>query len=150
MIIFVKFQIGSTISTLLTPVFRNDIKCFGHDCYALAFGVPAIAMFLAILFFVIGTSYYNRSDEKAKNGENIISQTFKCVYVALTTKFRKRKEEKRDNWLDYADHKFSRKLINDVKALFKVLFVFLPLPIFWALYDQQGKHLNKMYAAFKI
>ena len=28
-------------------------------------------------------------------------------------------------------------MVEDVKALFKVLFMFLPLPVFWTLFDQQ-------------
>lgn len=127
------------ISTVLTPIFRNDVKCFGHDCYALAFGVPAFAMFLSIVFFVIGTPFYKRDDEKKKNGKNVITQTFKCVFTAVVSKVKSRKDPvKKEHWLDYADQKFDSQLISDVKALFRILFVFLPLPIFWALYDQQG------------
>lgn len=139
-IFYLSINIGSTISTLITPIFRNDVKCFGNDCYALAFGVPAMAMFLSIVFFVIGTPFYKRDDEKGKNGKNIITQTAKCIVVAKYNKIKNGKSmPKKEHWLDYADHKFEAKLIKDVKALLKVLFVFLPLPIFWALYDQQGK-----------
>jgi len=28
--------------------FLGDVKCFGEDCYALAFGVPAALMVLAL------------------------------------------------------------------------------------------------------
>ena len=45
--------------------------------------------------------------------------------------------EKRDHWLDYADDKYSQKLIADVKAVLSVLFLYIPIPIFWALFDQQ-------------
>ena len=33
-------------------------------------------------------------------------------------------------------------MVEDIKALFKVLFLFLPLPVFWTLFDQQvrGHH----------
>ncbi|KAH7700796.1 OPT-2 protein, partial [Aphelenchoides avenae] len=31
-----------------------------------------------------------------------------------------------------------RQLIEDVKSLLRVLVMFLPVPIFWAIYDQQG------------
>ena len=30
------------------------IQCFGGPCYLLAFGVPAILMLVALVFFVIG------------------------------------------------------------------------------------------------
>lgn len=138
-IFYLSINIGSTISTLITPIFRNDVKCFGHDCYALAFGIPALAMCLAIMFFVIGTPFYNRDDEKNKDGKNIITQTAKCIFTATIIKLSHRSDPvKKDHWLDYAQEKFDAQLIKDVKALLKVLFVFLPLPIFWALYDQQG------------
>lgn len=40
--------------------------------------------------------------------------------------------------MDYADKKYSPKLIADVKVLMRVLVLYLPLPVFWALFDQQG------------
>ncbi len=33
-------------------------------------------------------------------------------------------------------------MISDIKALFKVLFMFLPLPAFWTLFDQQVSQVN--------
>lgn len=33
--------------------------------------------------------------------------------------------------------KLQSRMVEDVKALFKVLFMFLPLPVFWTLFDQQ-------------
>lgn len=43
-----------------------------------------------------------------------------------------------DHWLDRAEPKFGAKLVGDIKALLKVLVIYIPIPIFWALYDQQG------------
>ena len=39
--------------------------------------------------------------------------------------------------LDYAEKKYGRGFVSDVKALKNVCYIFLPLPIFWALFDQQ-------------
>lgn len=137
-IFYLSINIGSTISTILTPIFRTQ-KCFGHDCYSLAFGVPAMVMCLSIFFFVIGTPFYKRDDEKNKNGKNVITQTAQCICVAGFSKLKHRRDSvKKNHWLDYAEDRFDKQLIKDVKALVKILFVFLPLPIFWALYDQQG------------
>lgn len=42
---YVSINAGSTFSTIITPILRNDVKCFGQDsCFSLAFGVPAIFM----------------------------------------------------------------------------------------------------------
>lgn len=45
---------------------------------------------------------------------------------------------KREHWLDYAESKYGTQLINDIKSVLRVLVLFLPLPVFWALFDQQG------------
>lgn len=47
------------------------------------------------------------------------------------------KDVKRDHWLDKADDKFDKQFIEDVKATLRVLVLYIPLPIFWALFDQQ-------------
>ena len=47
-------------------------------------------------------------------------------------------KEVREHWLDYADDKYERNVIEDIKSTVKVLKLFIPLPIFWALFDQQG------------
>lgn len=43
-----------------------------------------------------------------------------------------------DHWLDYSNEKFSPKLVDDIKRVLKVLLMFLPMPVFWALVDQIG------------
>ena len=42
------------------------------------------------------------------------------------------------HWLDYAEPKFGKKMVSDVKDVLKILLLFVPLPLFWALFDQQG------------
>ena len=42
-------NLGSLCSMLLTPQLRASVSCLGQDyCYPLAFGVPAVLMFVAI------------------------------------------------------------------------------------------------------
>ncbi|RNA38646.1 solute carrier family 15 member 1-like isoform X1 [Brachionus plicatilis] len=137
-VFYLSINVGSTIGTILTPIFRNDVKCFGQDCYPLAFGVPAVVMVASIIIYAIGTPFYNRSDETNKKGSNIIIQTADCIFTGIKNKIKFRNIEKKEHWLDYADTKFNKQMIFDVKAFYKIVVVFLPLPIFWALYDQQG------------
>jgi hypothetical protein len=49
----------------------------------------------------------------------------------------KSKEKKHDHWLDYASDKYDKQLISDVKRVLSVLVLFIPVPIFWALFEQQ-------------
>jgi solute carrier family 15 oligopeptide transporter 1 len=47
-------------------------------------------------------------------------------------------KEKREHWLDYSSDLYDQRTISDIKSVLKVLKLFIPLPIFWALFDQQG------------
>ena len=42
-----------------------------------------------------------------------------------------------DHWLEYADEIYSKELVDGVKILFRIMIVFLPLPVFWGVYEQQ-------------
>lgn len=46
--------------------------------------------------------------------------------------------KKEPHWLDHANEKYGSQLVNDIKATLHVLVLYIPLPIFWTLYDQQG------------
>eukprot|EP00102_Acyrthosiphon_pisum_P022006 XP_016659216.1 PREDICTED: peptide transporter family 1-like [Acyrthosiphon pisum] len=42
-------DVGSLMSSFLTPELRQNVHCLGRDtCFPLAFGVPALLMFTAI------------------------------------------------------------------------------------------------------
>ena len=60
-----------------------------------------------------------------------------CQYQHAFTEWRKRKSEKLPSMLDYAENKYGRGWVSDVKALKSFVYMFLPLPVFWALFDQQ-------------
>ncbi|KAH8265007.1 hypothetical protein KR038_003262, partial [Drosophila bunnanda] len=126
---------GSLISTTVTPILREDVSCFDDiNCYPLAFGVPAVLMIISVIIFVLGRSLY-KMKPPAGNMVVLVSST---IWTALTTKCKEKKTNPREHWLDYADAKYDRQLIDDVKVLMRVLFLYLPLPVFWALFDQQG------------
>ncbi|XP_068235050.1 solute carrier family 15 member 2 isoform X2 [Palaemon carinicauda] len=131
-IFYFSINTGSFISTYTTPLLRDDVKCFGEDCYALAFGVPAVLMVIALVWFLVGSKYYI----KKPPGNNVLVEVTSTISHAL--KMRRKSTKERDHWLDHADDKYSKDLIADVKVLLKVLLMYIPLPIFWALFDQQG------------
>lgn len=62
----------------------------------------------------------------------------KCIVNALKTKSKEQLTKPRYHWLDYAEQKCGKQLVYDVKCLMKILVLYVPLPIFWALYDQQS------------
>ncbi|XP_058790865.1 peptide transporter family 1-like [Phymastichus coffea] len=125
---------GSLISTFITPILRKDVHCFDQEsCYPLAFFVPSVLMILSIVIFFAGKRLY-----KVKPPEgNMVLKVAKCITHAVGRKISS-KSNKREHWLDYADDKYDDRFIEDIKSVFKVIKLFLPLPFFWALFDQQG------------
>lgn len=150
---YVVTNCGSLVSTFITPIFRVQ-SCFDAEtCFPLAFGVPAALMVVSIVVFITGTPLYIMSPPK----ENVIASVFYVVFEAIKKKFTS--HENVNHWLDHAmeghncdsddrcqdlvrtDQQHScamEKLIEDVKALFRVLVLFIPIPMFYALWEQQG------------
>ncbi|XP_008051179.1 solute carrier family 15 member 2, partial [Carlito syrichta] len=135
-VFYLSINAGSLISTFITPMLRGDVQCFGEDCYALAFGVPGLLMMTALVVFAMGSKMYKKPPPEG----NILAQVFRCIGFAISNRFKNRSGDipKRQHWLDWAAEKYPKQLIMDVKSLTRVLFLYIPLPMFWALLDQQG------------
>lgn len=56
----------------------------------------------------------------------------------MKEKFKRRKTDIRDHWIDYAEEKHGVKLVEETKSVLRVLRMFLPIPLFWTLHMQQG------------
>jgi dipeptide/tripeptide permease len=134
-------NIAASISSVVLPMLRNDVKCYSEDCYPLAYGVATIVLIISFVLFLIGSPFYIKNiipeNGENKKKENIMFKTIKCIYSALRNKFKKGKDTDKQHWLEYADQSYSEQLKSEVKILLRVIIVFLPLPIFWGLYEQQ-------------
>lgn len=135
-IFYLSINAGSLISTFVTPILRDDVQCFGADCYALAFGVPAILMVVALVVFIGGSSTYTKNPPEG----NVLVNVSNCIGFAIKNRWNHRGKQfpKRDHWLDWAKGNYNEDLIMEVKMVLRVLFLYIPLPMFWALFDQQG------------
>uniref|UniRef100_A0A915IW46 Uncharacterized protein n=1 Tax=Romanomermis culicivorax TaxID=13658 RepID=A0A915IW46_ROMCU len=121
---------GALLSMVVTPLLKHRVHCFGQDsCYPLAFGVPALFMLAAFLFFLCGRPYY-----KIQKGRGVLGQALKCAAYAAYEKV----TNGRQKWTDRAEKKFDEKLVRDVGNVFQILVLFVPIVPFWALLDQQG------------
>lgn len=137
-IFYLAINAGSLLSTVITPILRVQ-ECGIHSkqaCYPLAFGVPAVLMAVALIVFVIGSRMY----KKVQPQGNVMSKVVKCIGFAIKNRFRHRSKEfpKREHWLDWAKEKYDERLISQIKMVTRVMFLYIPLPMFWALFDQQG------------
>ncbi|KAK6325918.1 hypothetical protein J4Q44_G00052600 [Coregonus suidteri] len=137
-IFYLSINAGSLLSTVITPILRGQ-ECGIHSqqkCYPLAFGVPAALMVVALIVFIVGSGMYNKTAPKG----NIMLEVCKCIGFAIKNRFRHRSKKfpKREHWMDWADEKYDKLLVAQVKMVLKVLFLYIPLPMFWTLFDQQG------------
>lgn len=149
------FNCGSITSRLISPILRADVNCFGGaDCYPLAFGIPGIMNIVIVVLLLIGKRF---SVCHKASGSTLLS-IFACIWVKLTfkmlsrylifhefqhaltmrSKSRKQKLSPKAHWLDYAEEKYGSKMVADTKSVLNVIVLFPPLPLFWALFDQQG------------
>jgi len=96
-IFYFGINLGAFFSMMITPILK-------HSRYGapLAFGVPGVLMFIALVIFIMGTRKY-----KIKMPKDM------------------RKEETMPFW-------------EQLKSVWKVLVVFCFIPVYWALYDQNG------------
>uniref|UniRef100_A0A452VLX3 Solute carrier family 15 member 1 n=1 Tax=Ursus maritimus TaxID=29073 RepID=A0A452VLX3_URSMA len=136
-IFYLAINAGSLLSTIITPMLRVQL-CGIHSkqaCYPLAFGVPAALMAVSLIVFVIGSGMYKKFQPQG----NIMGKVVKCIGFAIKNRFRHRSKAfpKREHWLDWAREKYNERLISQIKMVTRVMFLYIPLPMFWALFDQQ-------------
>ncbi|XP_026475051.1 peptide transporter family 1-like [Ctenocephalides felis] len=130
-------NLGGLAGMIVIPIFKRKFSCFNQDtCYTLGFGTTASLMMMSFGVFVMGKFWYRRKTPRTKE----ILHFFKLIIFALRN--RNIQEENpttiRRHFLDRGRSEFNQSLIDDGKVLLKVLYLYLPLPIFWALFDQQG------------
>jgi len=116
------------ISTFVTPLLQ-DIG------FSVAFGVPAVLICFATLIFYLGKPYYLINPP----GDNLITLAFGIVKTSIVEKRKNKYSDlKKSSLLDYAKEKYGEKPVEDVKQVFRVLKVFIAIPILWSLFDQHS------------
>ncbi|MFD2872064.1 POT family MFS transporter [Mucilaginibacter ximonensis] len=139
---------GSVISTILIPWVYAE---WGAKW---AFGIPGLLMALATIIFFLGRKKYVRVPPSGINRNNFV---FISVY-ALTHLGKKQKGQ---SWLDVAKGEYNPEKVEGVKAVYRVMAVFIFAPIFWAMWDQNlsewvlqaeklDRHINLGFGSFTI
>jgi len=139
---------GSMIATMLIPwTYAN----FGPR---LAFGIPGILMALATIIFFSGRKMYVRVRPGGVNKNNF-------VFISIYALFNIAKKKKGQPLLDVAKDKFDPEKVEGIKAVWRVMFVFLFALGFWAVWDQNlsewvlqlekmNRNINLGFAKFTI
>ncbi len=115
---------GATFGFALIPMLRDQ-----HG-YSWAFGVPGIAMAVATFIFWLGRKKYVRQPPQRHSQSSGI---LKVVLYAFQHQNQRRPGQR---WLDVALARFSAEEVSAVRAVGKIVLVFLTVPVFFALYNQ--------------
>jgi POT family proton-dependent oligopeptide transporter len=107
---------GSLFASLFIP---KVLKLWGP---MVAFGIPGVLMAVATLIFWLGRKQYVNVPPTGANPNSFS----KVLFTALKT-----------GW-DTARAKHGATAADGSRAVLKVLLVFAPIPVFWALFDQKA------------
>ncbi|XP_070509857.1 solute carrier family 15 member 2-like [Chironomus tepperi] len=132
------YYTGILIGKIVPPYVRTKVLVTTYcieegQCYTAVFGVIAFSFLVSWIIFLCGLSSYK--PEYPTRGNTMIN-TFNCISYA-TFKNVCGKSEKQEHWLDRSTDKYTQEFIDDVKTFLKIVKLFLPLPIFYALLAQQ-------------
>lgn len=132
-VFYFSINAGSFISTIVTPILREDVECFGDTtCYSLAFGVPAALMAVATVIIIAGKPLYKMNPPQG----NIVFKVVSSIGHGISQNVRGERGD--THWMDVSKKEFGHELVEDVKVMLRVLVLFIPVPIWWALFDQTG------------
>lgn len=120
---YLSINVGSLFGTTLIPLLLD------HSGPRMAFGVPGIAMAIALVFYVMGRRDYRRAPPAGKDPNSFTA----IVGYALT-----HSSSGGGSFLDRAKDNFPAEAVEGVKAVFRIALVFSTVIAFWAYYYQYG------------
>lgn len=94
-----------------------------------AFGIPGILMFVATVIFWLGRNYYIQVPPSGPKPHGF----FKVLWSAFQNR-----STSAPTFLDGALAAHPREAVEATRAVLRVLLVFVPIPFFWALFDQKA------------
>lgn len=101
-------------------------------CYPAAFGLILIVFTISWIIFLFGLPFYKR---EYASGNNTMMKVFMCIIYAGFKKVTGK--SKGNSWLQGAVGKYSDEFVVDVSIFLRVVALFTPIPIYYALLAQQ-------------
>ncbi|VVC43840.1 Proton-dependent oligopeptide transporter family [Cinara cedri] len=134
---YFSIHLGVFFGLIASPVITKIMLYERHDLnvYAIRFGFSALMMTIAVSIFVCGYPYYLFKEPIP----NILPEMIKCIFLAIWKKYTScQKKTKHKHLFEYAENSFPCYIINDTKKTLYILFIYIPLSMFWSLPDQQN------------
>ncbi|HEX9508284.1 MAG TPA: POT family MFS transporter [Myxococcales bacterium] len=115
-------NLGSFFASLIIP---KTLRLFGPS---VAFGIPGILMGIATLVFWLGRNQYVKVAPTRRDPHSFLA--------VVRSAWRNRGRAER--FLDSARSEHPEEAVEAVKAVFRVLSIFVFIPFFWMLFDQKA------------
>ncbi|WP_437513476.1 POT family MFS transporter [Sorangium sp. So ce1099] len=119
---------GSFFASALIP---KTLEWFGPR---VAFGIPGVLMLIATLVFWMGRDRYVHVPPTGKNPHSFL----RVLWDAVRGPRDARGGAARGHFLEAARGRHPEGAIDGAKAVLRVMTIFAPIPVFWALFDQKG------------
>lgn len=131
------YYTGILMGKILPPIMRKNVLLTPYcreigQCYTSVFLLIASVIVLSWVIFLCGFPSYKK---EIPTRNNTMLKTLNCVCFAIYQKITGK--SKTTKWIDEAIGKYSKEFVTDVSIFLKVVKLFLPLPIFYALLAQQ-------------
>ncbi|XP_050542634.1 solute carrier family 15 member 1-like [Daktulosphaira vitifoliae] len=137
-VIHVAVLFGTITSPALTIFILRIHKTVlnsNRDSYTFRFGLSNILMTVGIGAFLCGNPYYLLK----KSNESILLKMIKCIVIASWKKLKHGlRRSNQIHWLDYSKSVSPLNVIHDAKKLLHMFRLYIPLSMFWSLFDQQN------------
>lgn len=128
---------GILLGKIVPAYVRTELpmKPFCHeseDCYPTVFGFISVVFLISWVIFLCGMPLYRKEHA---TGNNTMLKVCGCICYAVCRKATGK--SKGINWLRGSTVKYSEEFVNDVSIFIKVITLFIPIPIYYALLVQQ-------------
>ncbi|KAG5683396.1 hypothetical protein PVAND_012681 [Polypedilum vanderplanki] len=132
---FCILKFGHVLGMISFPLFRESFGCFSKvNCYSFVFAIAAVIMALSTYVLWKGKENYIYDIPRG----NVFVKFCRCIFYALKRKYQDNCMLPRNHWLEHAEIKFGSRFISESKGVLNIIVMFMPLPIFWALVQQQS------------
>ncbi|ORX89329.1 PTR2-domain-containing protein [Basidiobolus meristosporus CBS 931.73] len=141
---YVSINVGSLITKNVTPIIKNNITCFGTECYFAAYGLQSILFGVSIVIFICGKKYYRIVPAL---GEFLPWKALKGSIYAAKRYYKAKPEERvrRGSWLNFAEETVGALFVTEIRLFGRVLGMIWPVLFFWMVYDQQSTQWQQQY-----
>lgn len=131
------YYLGILLGKVLPAYVRKEVDivpycAVGKDCYPAVFGLTSVVFLISWLIFLFGLPFYKK---EYTFGDNTMLKVCKIICSAGYRKVTGK--SKGLHWLKSSVGEYSEEFVSDVSIFLKVMKLFTPIPIYYALLAQQ-------------